>query len=404
MHDRTREDLAFQPSPSITLGVELELQVLDHASGELVPGALRILDACAEEGIAGVSGEFLLSMLEVKTGVCRDVAEVRDTLFPTLRRARNVARSLGYDLALGGTHPSSRPSGAAIFPAERYQRIGQQQGWLAYHESIFGMHVHVGVPGAEEAVGLVNLLVPYLPHLLALSASSPFWEGIDTGLASARSRLFRPAAHAGVPPHFRCWDEVCHHVGVLRQAGTVHSTKDLYWDIRPRPQLGTIEVRVFDTPASLSFVLGLAALTRCLVLDGLRLLRERPELVAGDPRAFWLAQESKWLASRYGLHAKCARRPGRARRTLLDDTAGLLDRLLPVAEQAGEAGFLAAFLPVERLETGADRQRRLCRQSGDWHAVIDDMKSRWAEELEALAEGSSAGGPEGTASEARLGG
>jgi carboxylate-amine ligase len=198
------EESIFHPSPDVTLGVELELQVLDSATGELVPGAQRILDACSEEGIDGTSGEFLLSMIEVKTAVCHDVREVRETLFPALRRVRNVARSLGYDLAMAGTHPSSRPVTSAVYPDERYSRMREQQGWLAYHENVFGMHVHVGVPGAEEAVGLVNLLTPWLPHLLALSASSPYWEGVDTGLASVRSRLFRPAPHAGVPPHFSC--------------------------------------------------------------------------------------------------------------------------------------------------------------------------------------------------------
>jgi carboxylate-amine ligase len=130
-------------------------------------------------------------------------------------------------------------------------------------------------------------------------------------------------------------------------------------------------------------VLGLAALTRCLVIDGLRLLRERPRILSGDPGCSWLAPENKWKASRYGLRAECVRRPGRELRSLAEDTARLLERLMPLARQAGEAEFLETFLPVDQLEWGSDRQRRLGRQSGDWHAVIDDLKGRWVEELDA---------------------
>src|SRR5579871_749227 len=137
---------AFHGSPDTTLGVELELQILDPQTGDLVPGALRILDACEEEGVEGVSGEFLLSMLEVKTGICADVAAVRQSLASLLSRVHRIARSLGYDLAIGSTHPFSRPNTAAIFPDERYRRIQKRQGWLANHEAIFGLHVHVGVP------------------------------------------------------------------------------------------------------------------------------------------------------------------------------------------------------------------------------------------------------------------
>src|SRR4029079_21963 len=120
-----------------------------------------------------------------------------------------------------------------------------RQGWLAYHEAIFGLHVHVGVPGGEEAIGLINLLTPYLPHLLALSANSPFWQGVDTEWASARAALFRPAAHAGIPAHNATWDDFCRYADVMRRGRAISAVKDLYWDLRPRPDLGTIEFRIF---------------------------------------------------------------------------------------------------------------------------------------------------------------
>lgn len=376
------EDAAFQPSPGATLGVELELQILDRESGELAPGALRILDGCREEQLDGVTGEFLLSMVEVKTGICRNVAEARDTLLPLLLHVRNIASSLGYDLAIGGTHPYGRATMSAIFPDERYQRIQSQQGWMAYQEAVFGMHVHVGVPSGDAAIGVINLIVPYLPHLIALAANSPLWQGTDTGYASARVRMFRPSAHAGVPPHFQSWQDFCRFYEVMCAAGAMRKTKDIYWDIRPRPQLGTLEFRIFDAPATVSCMLGLVALTRCLVLDALRMLEEQPELGRGDGRCFWLAEENRWRATRYGVHAECTRTPFGPQQTLLADTEELLQRLAPVAQEAEEAAFLHSFQPLEAFEMGADRQRHIYRETGKWQAVSEDMRRRWLHELQ----------------------
>jgi glutamate---cysteine ligase / carboxylate-amine ligase len=142
-------NIDFQSSRGTTIGVELELQVLEPDTGDLAPGGLRILNACLDEGIQGVSGECLLSMLEVKTGICDNTVHIRDSLFPQLQRVRNVASSLGYDLALGGTHPFARPCMASIFPDERYQKIRDRQGWMAYQEAVFGLHIHVGVPSGD---------------------------------------------------------------------------------------------------------------------------------------------------------------------------------------------------------------------------------------------------------------
>lgn len=380
--DEAAEDLAFQPSLGATLGVELELQILDRESGELAPGAVRLLDGCREEQLEGVSGEFLLSMVEVKTGVCRNVTQVRDTLLPLLLRVRNIATSLGYDLALGGTHPFGRATMSAIFPDVRYQRIQNQQGWMAYQEAVFGMHVHVGVPSGDAAIGVINQVVPYLPHLIALAANSPLWQGTDTGYASARMRMFRPSAHAGVPPHFEDWEGFGRFYDVLCAAGAIRKTKDIYWDIRPRPQLGTLEFRIFDAPATLSSLLALVALTRCLVLHALRRLEEKPERMRGDRRSFWLADENRWRATRYGLDAECVRKAHGERQTLRADTAQLLKRLAPLASEAGEASYLHALEPLEAFESGAERQRHLYRETGRWQAVVDDLRHRWLHELQ----------------------
>lgn len=358
------------------------MQILDGDTGDLCPGAVRLLAACAEEGLEGVSAELMQSQLEVKTGVCHNVAELRAALFPLLRRVGIIANSLGYDLALGGTHPFNRAANSAVFPAERYQRIHDHMAWLTYQGLVFGLHVHVGVTGGDMAIGVMNTLVQYLPHLLAVSASSPFWGGVDTGLASVRSALFRVVPHGGLPHYFANWKDFCTYCRVMHDCRAIYATKDIHWDIRPRPRLGTVEFRICDMPLTLNRVLALAALIRTLTGASQHLLEQRPKTRQGDRRHYWIAVENKWLATRYGLDAKCIRTPGGKRRGLAEDVAHLLEQMVPIAKETGDAEFMVSLQSQEKLETGADRLRSLYRETGDWQALIEEMKNRWVRELE----------------------
>jgi carboxylate-amine ligase len=381
--DQTFEDLNFANSTAGTIGVEVELQVLDHQTGDLAPGAQRILDTCLEEKIDGVTGEFLLSMLEVRTGICSNVAEVRNTLVPLIHRVRTLASAVGFDIGFGGTHPFGRPAMSAVSPGERYQRIQERQAFMAYQEAVYGLHIHIGVPSGDAAIGAVNLLVPYLPHLVALSANSPFWQGLDTGFASARARMFRPTGNSGLPPHFENWQGLCDYCEVLHGAGLIEATKDIYWDIRPRPGLGTIEFRVCDVPGRFSELLGIVALVRAMVLDALQAIESNPKLVQGDNKLFWLAGENSWLASRYGLLAQVVREPGMEPTTISDDVARLIERLDPLAVASGDGPFLRALTDLTIAETGTARQRHTYRETGSWRAVVDSMNTTWNDELTA---------------------
>ena len=375
------DELNFTSSPATTIGVELELQIIDRETRDLAPGAVRILKACGEESIPGVTAELMQSMIELKTGVCQSVAEAQSQLVPNLRRVRNIASSLGYELAMGGTHPFHRASTSVVFPDERYERIQDRLAWLTYQRVVFGLHVHVGVPNGDVAMGVIGMLVQYLPHLLALSANSPFWQGVDTGLSSSRVALYGLLPHAGVPHYFRDWKEFRTFYRVMRDCQAIQSPKDIYWDIRPCPAYGTIEVRICDMPDSLATTFGLVALIRCLVISAQRLLEERPQLRRGDIRKHWIAIENKWLATRYGLQAMYIRTPSGKRRSLAYDAADLIGRLTPIAAESGDKLFLAKLQPTDKFETGADRQRRLYREMGSWPGLIDDATRRFAEEL-----------------------
>lgn len=379
----TVDELTFQPSANATLGVELELQILDPESGDLTSGSVPLLQACAAAGVDNVSAELMQSMIEIKTTVCANVAEAQSQILPRLVKMRNIAKSLGFDLAMAGTHPFHRTSTSAVFPAERYERIMDRLAWLTYQRVVFGLHVHVGVPGGDQAIGVINMLTQSLPHLLALSASSPFWQGVDTGLQSARAALYRLLPHAGVPPFFSNWKQFRGYCDVMSATAAIKSFKDIYWDIRPRPDFGTIELRICDMPSTLRQALGLVALTRALVVSSLRLMEERPRLLRGDVRRNWLAPENNWLASRYGLDAMYIRTPGGKRGQLGQEVKHLIERMQPIADELGDGKFLAALKPGENHESDADRQRRLFRETGDWKAVTSDLTRRLDEELRA---------------------
>jgi carboxylate-amine ligase len=375
------DDLAFKGSRETTIGVEIELPVLDKEDFRLAPGAPRILAACKEENVEGVTAELMQSMLEVRTGICKDAKEARQQLVKTISRARNIAGSLGYDLALFGTHPFQRINASAVTEDPRYARIANKLGWITYHRVAFGLHVHVGVSSGDEAVGLMNVLVHYLPHLLAMSANSPFWQGVDTGLASSRAVLYGLVAHSGVPHQFEGWKDFREYCQIMRDCNAIQSFKGIKWDIRPRPDFGTLEFRVCDAPASIDMAVALAALIRTLVISTKQLLAESPEAQRSDRRREWINAESKWLAARYGLEAVYIRSVKGKRRALRQELAELIERMLPIARLSGDHTHLMKVLPIDKLETGADRQRRLYREHGEWQSLIRDSIERLAGEL-----------------------
>ncbi len=379
-NDLGNDTLVFSGSEEPTIGVELELPIIDRDTGELAPGAPRILAACAEDGLEHVSAELMQSMIEVRTPVCTTAMEVRDDLRARILRVRNIARSLGYELVMWGSHPFARPTAHSVSDNERYIAVEQRLAWMTSQRVTFGLHVHVGVRDGDEAVGVINMLVQYLPHLLALSVNSPFWQGVDTGFASARAILAGLGPHAGVPGHFENWRELREYLETMRMGGLLKSHKELKWDIRPRPDFGTVEFRVCDAPDRLGTAAGIAALARALVVSTQRLLGERPEARKGDVRRQWFAAENKWLAARNGLDAVYIR-PSGGKRPLRQALVDLIDRHAPIVE-AVDAPLLAALRAGALEESGAARQRRRYREAGEWRSLAQDAVQRLAQDVE----------------------
>ncbi len=379
----SREEIAFRGCEHPTVGVEVELPILDAETGELAQGAKRLLQASAEEGITNTAAELMQSMLEIRTGVALQLSDTREELVTTIRRMRNIARSFGQRFAMLGTHPFLRPSASAVFPAERFENAAMKLAWMTYYRVAFGLHIHVGVRSGDNAIAVTNVAMKYLPHLIALSANSPFWQGVDTGLASCRAALYELVPHAGVPPVFGKWKDFRSYYNMMRECRAISSDKDIKWDIRPRPDYGTIEFRICDMPASIERIMALTALTRCLVVSAQRLLESRPKMRHADRRKQWITTENRWLASRYGLKAIYVRTPAGKRRPLGDDLADVMERLIPIAREYGDEKYLKPLMRVDKIESGAERQRRVYRDTGNWKALIEDMVKRLDEELDA---------------------
>jgi carboxylate-amine ligase len=296
-----------------------------------------------------------------------------------------VARSLGYEFAMLGTHPFQRATQHTVFPDSRFEDARSRLAWMIYYRVAFGLHIHVGVGNSDQAMGIMNRSVAYLPHLLALSANSPYWQGVDTGMASCRAALYQLVPHSGIPPALSRWKDFRTYFQVMCDCGAASGLKDIKWDVRPRPDLGTLEFRICDMPDSLPRVFSIAAFVRSLTLGLARLLESSPRARRADSRQQWITVENRWLATRYGLEAVYIRSPAGKRRPLLDDLRETIEKLLPYARESGDEDFLLRLRSAEHLESGAKRQRQTYRETGDWTAMMQSLISRFNQELDAIA-------------------
>src|ERR1700754_3158394 len=301
---RSAVAISWNSSRGPTLGVEWEVQLIDAQS--------KLLRQDAGEVLAGLSGldgsgehphirhELMQSTVEIVTGICSTVSEARVDLEKNIAELRRSAENHGIVLACAGTHPVSNWRDAKMAPIKRYAEIVEQMQWLARRIQTFGVHVHVGLRDGSKAIPIVNALAAYLPHFLALTASSPFWSGHDTGLASSRAVIFGGLPTAG-PPHLLAdWSEFEEYMDTLLRAGTIRSIKEGWWDGRPHPDFGTIEIRMFDGFPTLRKVGMVTALSQCLVqLFDLQLDRG---YTLPSPSS-WVVRDNKWRATRYGLDA-----------------------------------------------------------------------------------------------------
>jgi carboxylate-amine ligase len=349
---------AFGSSAPFSLGIEEEFQLLSAESYELVPRFDEVAETAGDER---VRRELMTSVLEAATGVHELVGDAMNEVREIRARLRDAAAERGALIASAGTHPFSRWEHQEITDSPRYQGVVEKLRWVAERVAIFGLHVHVGIESPDTAVSVATGLRNWVPELLALSANSPYWQGRDSGLASTRSQVFDTMPRSGLPPRLESFDEFAGLVARGVAAGFFRDYTYIWWDIRPHPKLGTVELRVCDAQTRLESVAGLAALTQCLAAT----LAEEP--VSTQPRT--LIAENKWRAARYGLDAELVDLDHDRARPAGEAVRELLDR---VGAAAGPLGCERELAEVERLlerGTGADEQRRRNAAGGSLLAV-----------------------------------
>ena len=368
-----RVRIDFRGSPEPTIGVEWELALVDRSSRDLANTAADLF-AAARPRLADpgrLHKELLRNTVEVVTGVCHTVGEAVADLRRTLETVVPVADELGVDLYGGGTHPFASWTRQQLTEGHRYEELINRTQWWGRQMLIWGVHVHVGLPAQERVLPVLSSLLNHYPHLLALSASSPIWAGVDTGYASNRALMFQQLPTAGLPFQFERWSEFEAFASDQLVTGVIDDLSEIRWDVRPATHLGTLENRICDGVSDFDDLASLVALMHCLVVD-LDTRAAAGETLPTMPP--WHVQENKWRAARYGLDAIVVLDAESNERLVTEDLADLLERLAPVGERLGCAAELAAVAAIPRRGASYQRQRAVADATGgDLVAVVDSV-------------------------------
>ena len=365
----------FTDSRALTLGVELELQIVSTHDYDLTPAAADLLRLVARQKLPGaVVPEITDSMIELSTGICENHADVLAQLGEIRDALVGAADKLGVALSGGGTHPFQDWSQRRIFDKPRFQQISELYGYLSKQFTIFGQHVHIGCPSADEALVLLHGISRFIPHLIALSASSPFVQATDTAFDSARLNSVFAFPLSGRAPFVLTWNDFGVYFDKMTRTGVVKSMKDFYWDIRPKPEFGTIEVRVLDTPLTIEKAAAMAAFIQCLA----RWLRvEKPYQPAEDdylPYTF-----NRFQACRFGLDGVFVDPQTGEHRSLRDDITATLAALEEHAIELRAEGALR-FIRNELAGHGNDANWIRAAQDRErlLPEVVRQQTQRWA--------------------------
>jgi carboxylate-amine ligase len=350
-----------------TVGVEEEFQIVDPQTWELRSHVSELLASSSASLGEQIKPELHQSIVEVGTKICQNVPELQEEIFRIRRELTSAAERVGLAVAAAGTHPFSDWKDQILSPGVRYDSIVEELQQLARSLLIFGLHVHVAVPDRTAAIDLMNAARYFLPHLLALSTSSPFWMGRDTGLKSYRTTIFRRFPRTGVPDHFGSWGEYESFVNLLIELHSIDDARKIWWDVRPHPTFGTLEFRVCDVPTRPEAAVMLGALTQAIVVKLYRLYQRNLGFRLYR-RA--LIEENKWRAARWGLDGKLIDFGKRAEVPMRQLALELLEFVDDVLDELESREAVQYVHTVLREGTSADRQLAVYRETGDLKAVV----------------------------------
>lgn len=364
--------IEFAKSERSTIGIEWEVAIVDRETGELASVGDRVLERL--RGPDGsphprITHELLTNTVELVSGVHTRVGDAVADLSGQIDEVRTALDALGaYELVCSGSHPFSQWYDQTLTDKARYHKLIDRTRWWGRNMMIWGIHVHVGLEDRDKALPILDGLLAYVPHLQALSASSPFWAGVETGYASNRALMFQQLPTAGLPYPLADWAAYERYVDDLVRTGVIEDHTEVRWDIRPSPKWGTIEVRVCDGVSTATEIAGIAAFIQCLVEWMSERLDEGETLPVLQP---WYVRENKWRAARYGMDAEIITDVAGTERLVGDDVRDLLTTLAPVAHRLGCGPDLQRLR--DTLEGGASYQRQLRvaqAADGDLRAVV----------------------------------
>jgi len=364
-----------------TLGIEEEFQIVDPKTRELRSHVSEFL----EEGkmLLGeqIKPEMIQSMIEVGTGICKNIQEARADITRLRGIISGLARKTGLEIVAASTHPISRWQDQKIFDDERYTLLVEELQTVARSLLIFGLHVHVGIADPERAIHIMNAARYFLPHVLALSTSSPFWVGHETGLKSYRSEVFKQFPRTDIPDHYDSHASFQRYVDLLVKTGCIDNGKKIWWDVRPHPFFPTLEFRICDIPTSVDDTIAIAALFQAIVAK-LNMLIDKNLGFRLYRRA--LIQENKWRAVRWGLQGKMIDFGKQKEVPVRDLILELLEFIDDVVDELDSRKEIEHIHTILERGTSADEQLDIFHQTNDLKAVVDRLIERTMENVPAV--------------------
>jgi glutamate---cysteine ligase / carboxylate-amine ligase len=355
-----------------TIGVEEEFQIIDPETMALRSHVIQLLTA-ASHGLGDqVKQEMHQSIVETGTKICENVSDLRLEMHRTRGELVSAAERTGLQVAAAGTHPFSSWIDQVISPGERYQHIVEEMGQLARSLLIFGMHVHIAMPDKQTTIDMMNMVRYFLPHLLALSTSSPFWMGRNTGLKSFRTTVFRRFPRTGIPETFESWSAYENFVNLLVKLNCIDNGKKIWWDVRPHPSFGTLEFRMFDVATRVEEAVSIAALTQAIVVKLHKLYTSN---ISWRLYRRALIEENKWRAARYGVEGKFVDFGKEAEVPMRELVPELLDFVDDVLDELGSRSAVEYIHTIMNKGTSAERQLRVYEQTGDLKDVVRHLVS-----------------------------
>lgn len=369
--------LPFRFSSSLTIGIELELQLIDTHSYAHISRAKDLIRSMKEgPHQQRIKPEITQSMIEINTSIHQSPKSALDELLVIQAYLLSQAEKLDICFSGGGTHPFQKWIMQKIFPSKRFKNLSKQYRYLSKRSSVFGQHIHIGCHSADDALYLTHALSRYIPHFIAMSASSPFYQGVDTGFHSSRSNIFNAFPLSGVIPYLMTWHDFSNYFHMMKNAGVIETMKDFYWDIRPKPEYGSVEIRVFDTPLTIYKAVLIAAYVQSLAHH---LLNSKRNVIT--PVLYYLYNYNRFLACRYGLEGDFINPYTLQHNLIVEDILETLSSIKNSIEYLNNSDLIARLLEdIVNKKNDAVLLRQINKQVNSLPKLVMKQSELWSKQ------------------------